>query len=130
MAVDSNPVLSRVQKFNYLRILLHREAARAVAGFPLTDANYSHSVEILKERFGQTQKIVNAHMQGLLNLPTPRNTMADLRTFYDSTESHTRGLSSIGIAPESCSELLIPITLGKLPADVRCNLAREQNKTD
>ena len=91
-AVDSSPVLSGVQKFNYLRTLLQGEAARAVAGFPLTDANYSHSVEILKERFGQTQKIVNAHMQSLLNLPNPRNTLKDLRPFYDSIESHIQGL--------------------------------------
>ena len=110
-----------------MRSLLQGEAARAVAGFPLTDANYSHSVEILKERFGQTQKIVNAHMQALLNLPTPRNTM---RAFYDSIESHIRGLSSIGITSESYGALLIPVTLGKLPADVRRNLAREQNKSD
>ena len=129
-AVDSSPALSGVQKFNYLRTLLQGEAARAVAGFPLTDANYSHSVEILKERFGQTQKIVNAHMQSLLNLPNPRNTLTDLRAFYDSTESHIRGLSSLGITPESYGALLIPVTLGKLPADVRRNLAREQNRSD
>ena len=129
-AVDSSPVLSGVQKFNYLRTLLQGEAARAVAGFPLTDANYSHSVEILKERFGQTQKVVNAHMQAPLNLPMPRNTMADLRVFYDSIESHIRGLSSMGITPESYCALLIPVTLGKLPADVRRNLAREQNRSD
>ena len=90
--MDSSPVLSVVQKFNYLRILLQGKAARAVAGFPLTDANYSHSVEILKEKFGQTQKIVNAHMQSLLNLPNPRNTLKDLRPFYDSIESHIQGL--------------------------------------
>ena len=129
-AVDSSPVLSGVQKFNYLRTLLQGEAARAVAGFPLTDANYSHLVEILKERFGQTQKIVNAHMQSLLNLPTPRNTLTDLRALYDSIENHIRGLSSLEITPDSYGALLIPITLGKLPADVRRNLAREQNKSD
>ena len=56
-AVDSSPV----QKFNYLRTLLQGEAARAVAGFPLTDANYSHSVEILKERFGQTENCQRSH---------------------------------------------------------------------
>ena len=112
-----------------MRTLLLGEAARAVAGFPLTHTNYSHSVEILKERFGQTQQIVNAHIQGLLNLPTPRNTMADLRTTNDLIESHIRGLSSIGIAPESYDALLIPVTLGKSPADVRRNLAREQNKS-
>ena len=69
-------------------------------------------------------------MQGLLNLPTPSNTLADLRAFYDSIESHIRGLSSIGITPESYGALLIPVSLGKLPADVRHNLAREQNKSN
>ena len=61
-AVDLNPTLSGVQKFNYLRAQLQGEAARAVAGFPLTDANYSHSIDIFKERFGQTEKVKNAHM--------------------------------------------------------------------
>ena len=69
-------------------------------------------------------------MQALLNLPVPRNTMADLRVFYNSIESHIRGLSSMGITPESYSALLMPVTLGKLPADVRRNLAREQNRSD
>ena len=66
-AVDSSLVLSGVQKFNYLRTLLKPDATRAKAGFPLTDVNYLHSIEILKKTFGQTQKIVNAHMQSLLN---------------------------------------------------------------
>ena len=85
-AVDSSPVLSGVQKFNYLRTQLQGEAARVVAGFPLTDGNYLHSVEILKERFGQRQTIVNAHMQALMNLPPPKNTVTELRAFYDSIE--------------------------------------------
>ena len=34
------------------------------------------------------------------------------------------------ITSDSYGALLIPITLGKLPADVRRNLAREQNKSD
>ena len=103
-AVDSNPVLLGVQKFNYLRAQLQVEAARAVAGFPLTDANYCHSVEILKERFG---KVKDAHMQAFLDLPQPRNTIADLRAFYDSTESHIRGLLSLGITQDSYGALLI-----------------------
>ena len=107
--------------------MLKGEAARAVKGFPLTDVNYLHSVEILKERFGQTQKIVNAHMQSLLNLPTPRNALTDLRAFYDSIKSHIQGLSSLEITPDSYGALLIPITLGKSPAR---NLAREHNKSD
>ena len=55
-AVDSSPVLSGVQKFTYLRAQLQGEAARAVAGFPLTDGNYLHSVKILKEK-GDLEKL-------------------------------------------------------------------------
>ena len=129
-AEDSSPVLSGVQKFNYSRAQLQGEAARAVAGFPLTDGNYLHSVEILKERFGQSQMIVNAHMQALMNLPPPKNTVTELRTFYDSIEGHIRSLLSLGTTPESYGAMLIPVTLGKLPAEVRRNLAREQNRSE
>ena len=48
-AVDSNHTLSGVQKFNYLRAQLQGNAARAIAGFPLTDANYTHSIDLLRE---------------------------------------------------------------------------------
>ena len=118
VAVDSSPILSGVQKFNYLRAQLQGEAARAVAGFPLTDRNYLHSVEILKERFGQSQTIVNAHMQALMNLPPPKNTVTELRAFYDSIEGHIRSLLSLGTTPELYGAMLIPVTLGKLPAEV------------
>jgi len=122
-AVDSNHTLSGVQKFNYLRAQLQGDAARAIAGFPLSDANYNHSVDLLKERFGQPHTIVNAHMQALLDLPNPTNNMTDLRVFYDSVENHIRGLSSLGKSPESYGALLILIMLGKLPIETRHNLA-------
>jgi len=90
-----DPTLSGVQKFSYQRAQLQGEAARVVAGFLLTDANYTHSVALLKERFGQTPKIANPHMQALMTLPKPRNDVADLQNFYDYIESHIRGLSSL-----------------------------------
>ena len=43
-AVHSNPSLSPVQKFGYLRAQLEGDAARAISGLPLTDDNYVHSV--------------------------------------------------------------------------------------
>ena len=64
-AVHSNNSLTGVHKFNYLRAQVTDEAAKSIAGFPLTNDNYEHSIALLKERFGQMQKIVNAHMQVL-----------------------------------------------------------------
>ena len=40
------------------------DAAHIIDGFPLTDINYMHSVELLKEKYSQNYKLINAHMDG------------------------------------------------------------------
>ena len=129
-AVHSNNVLSEVQKLNYLRAHLGGEALRAIAGFPLTSANYCQSVDLLKDRFGQPQRIVNAHMHALMNLPNPKNEIKSLREFYDAIENHVRGLLALGWTTESYGALLVPMVLGKLPAETRKNLAREHGNLE
>jgi len=56
--------------------------------------------------------------------------MRDLRVFYNSVENHIRGLPSLEKSPESYGALLIPIMLGKLPIETRCNLAREHSNLE
>jgi len=48
-----------------------------IDNLPLTDVNYDHSVALLKERFGQLYKLVNAHMDALTNLPKPVNNLGN-----------------------------------------------------
>jgi len=55
-AVHNNRVITGVQKLNYLRAQLQGSAIRVIAGLPLTNDNYNHSVALLKERFGDTDK--------------------------------------------------------------------------
>ena len=128
--MDTSPTLGAIQKFSYLRAQLQGDAARTIAGLPLTEANYTHSVSLLKERFGQSSKIQNAHMQTLLELPGPTNELSSLRLFYDSVETHIRGLSSLGVSKESYGTLLVPIVLAKLSVPTRKNLAREHSNLD
>ena len=116
-AVNNNPSLSKVQKFSYLRVQLQGDAARTIDGFPLTDNNYDQSILLLKERFGQSHKLINAHMQALLNLPPPVNSLPSLRTFIDSVETHIRALSALRVSQESYGTLLAPIIIGKLHAE-------------
>ena len=108
---------------------LQGDAAGVIAGFPLTDANYSHSIALLQSRFGQPHKLVSAHMQALLDLPSPVNTLTSLQQFHDSVESHIRSLSSLGKDRESYSDLLVPIIMGKLPMETRKNLARDHSNS-
>ena len=124
-AVHDNPSLTSVQKLNYLRAQLQHDAARVVAGFPLTGVNYEHSVTLLRQRYGQPHKLISAHMNALLEMHIPTNSSSALQLFYDSIESHTRSLSSLGKTRETYGSLLVPIILNKLPADVRKSLARQ-----
>ena len=123
-AVHSNPVLDDVQKLNYLRTQLLDEGSHAISGFTLTSANYQEAKTLLQERFGQTNKIIHAHMRALSNLPKPSNTVSTLRHFYDSIESHIRGLSALGTSEDSYSALLATIMYDKLPTGTRQHMAR------
>ena len=121
-AIHSNPSLSGIQKFNYLKAQLQGDAARAIEGLPLSELNYRHSISLLQDRFGQAHKLIDAHMKSLMSMASPTNSLASLRMFYDSIESHIRGLSSLGKAEHSYGDLLVPIIMGKLTPEVRRNL--------
>ena len=129
-AVHSNPHLTGVQKFNYLRAQLHGDAAQAIAGFPLTDSNYAHSIAILKGRFGQQYKLVGAHMEALLNVQAPANNLTGLQAFYDTIQSHMRVLSSLGKPTESYGSLLTSVILNKIPKDIKVHMARDHHDTE
>ena len=94
-AINANSTLDGVQIFNYLRAQIQGEASRAIAGLPLTSANYDHAIALLKVHFGQPQKIINANMHALVITPKPVNILSSLRLFHDTVESHIRGLTAL-----------------------------------
>ena len=128
--IHSNSTLSEVQKFNYLKLLLEGEASNTIAGFALTHTNYIKAVDLLHERFGQTNRIIQSYMQVLLDMPIPRNTLANLHNFYDRIESFVRGSEALGQNQETYGSLLVPVILNKLPSEMRRNLTREHGSTN
>ena len=123
-AVDDDPTLEDIQKFQYLSAQLVGEAARTVEGLQLTNANYIEAMQLLKNRYGQTHKIISSHMKALWSLPIPSTNTESIRAFYDSLEKHTRGLKALGKAEDSYGELLVPIVFEKLPASVKTQISR------
>ncbi|XP_060588880.1 uncharacterized protein LOC132744245 [Ruditapes philippinarum] len=124
-SVHQNPNLTEVQKFNYLKTQLEGSAANVIQGFALTHANYIQAVDLLKERFGQSHKIIHAYIQALLNLPAPSNTLHSMRNYNDKLEAYIRGLESLGQCQNTYGTLLVPVIIDKLPAEIRKSLARE-----
>ena len=126
-AVHNDNSLTGVQKFHYLRAQLLGDASNVIDNLPLTDANYQHSVALLKERFGKPYKLVNAHMDALMNLLKPVNNLASLQVFHDRLESHMRALQSLGKSSDTYCAMLTPMVLGNLPTDLRKQFARDHN---
>ena len=126
IAVHENGQLSEIDKFTYLKGLLGGEASTAIAGLSLTQGNYGATIEILKKRFGDEQKIISAHMEMLLKLTPVHNgkETGKLRKLYDEIEVRIRGLQSMGIQADSYGTLLVPVLLSKLPDDVKLEISR------
>ncbi|XP_060570474.1 uncharacterized protein LOC132728821 [Ruditapes philippinarum] len=127
---NRNNSTSANNKFCYLKTLLSDDAASVIDGLNVTHGNYSEAIHLLKERFGQTHKVVNAYMQGLLDLPRPTSQLSSLRPFQEKMEAYIRGLQSLGQGHESFGNLLIPVILEKLPAEIKRNMTRDHGGSE
>ena len=88
-------------KFNYLQTLLEGPAAKAIKGLPMVEANYDSAVEMLKERYGNKQKIISLHMEALPKLQACSSDKASqLRMIYDHINVHVRSLEALGVTLE------------------------------
>lgn len=127
-AVHENRDISKIDKFHYLNSLLEGTASIAIQGLGLTEANYDAAIALLKERFGDPQAIIAAHMEELLKLPDCTiDRPSALRNIYDRITVHTRGLNSLGVDLRHYGSLLIPIIMPKLPNEVHLRMARQHH---
>ena len=102
-AVDSQHLLSNVEKFNYLRSYLYGDAMAVIEGFQLSNDNYVKAMCLLKERFGNKQSIITAYMNELLALRSieNENDFQGIRHLYDKIGTHVSSLQSLGVQGEN-----------------------------
>ena len=131
-AIHANPSLSDVDKFNYLKSLLEREAFDAIAGLTLSSANYQQAVAILKKRFGNRQVIVTRHMDILLNLTaiTGDYDLRGMRRLYNEVETNIRSLTALGVKSETYGTMLTSVLLTKLPPEMRLLISRKSPRSE
>ena len=126
-AVDKNSSLSDIDKLNYLRSLLEGQAALCISGLSLSGRNYVEAIDILKNRFGDEQLLVNNCIQTLMNMQPIKSDheLFKIRHFYDNIESNIRSLRALNIDVKSYGPILLPMIMPKLPPDIRLNLTRK-----
>uniref|UniRef100_A0A1X7TF11 Uncharacterized protein n=1 Tax=Amphimedon queenslandica TaxID=400682 RepID=A0A1X7TF11_AMPQE len=106
--------------------VLASKAQEAIAGMPLTDANYTSAVDLLQRRFKDKERIIAAHMDTLMSLEpvVSEHHLIELRRLYDKTELSNRSLDALGVKPEAYGALLIPVFVKKMPSELRLIITR------
>ena len=61
-AIHENNSISNIDKFSYLKTFLCDSANATISGLSLSAANYVQAVELLKERYGNSQVLISAYM--------------------------------------------------------------------
>ncbi|GFW67340.1 DUF1758 domain-containing protein [Trichonephila clavipes] len=131
-AIHDNNSLNSIDKFTYLKGLLGSSALATVEGFAITAENYAKAVEILKDRFGRKDAIINSHMQKLLSVTLLKRSddTKVLRQFFDMCQTQIRSLESLDVSFESFSNVLCPLILNCLPSDLVLEFNKETDGSE
>ena len=121
-----------VLKFSYLKSYLRDQALSAVSGLTLTSANYKTALDILVNRFGNKQLLINANVEKLMNIEpvTSAKDIKKVRNIYDTIEVHVRNLTSLDIDTRHYGPVLISVIMAKVPEEIRRHLSRAMPTSD
>lgn len=131
-AVHNNKNIPEVQKMNYLMGFLSGEAESLLKGFRLSGQSYPKALALLKERFGNPQKLISFHMSKIIDLQIVQdiNDLKSLRKLYDSVETQLRNLETLNLKHDEYGPLLIPLLMNKMPNELQLILSRDASKDD
>ena len=126
-AIHDNEEISDIDRFNYLKRYLGGLALESVSGLTLSSANYKEAIAILKERFGNPQILISAHMDALIKVEkvNSKSDVKRLRKLYNKIESCIRNLSALKLNVSTYGMLLIPLLKEKLPGELNIIISRK-----
>ena len=73
-----------VTKFSYLKGSLRGAAAAVIGGISITNDNYDIVIEMLKEKFGKREVIIDARYSQLQHLPMATNRISDVKSTVEN----------------------------------------------
>ena len=97
----------------------------------MTNDNYKGVLEILQNRYGNTQQIIAAHINALVKMSSVNNEwLRWLRKFFDDVTSRVKSLVKLGVESRTHGLLLCPIILETLPQELRLIISRNNNENN
>ena len=119
-SIHRNKKLSNIEKFNYLKSKVTGDAQKAISGLALSNENYIIAIDILKDRFGDSQEVINLHYNQMINLPHASSSTSSLRNLLDNMERHLRSLEVL--KQNVNQDVFVSMIRAKLPQEVLLQL--------
>ena len=125
-AVHSNKKLSDIDKFTYLKSYVTGTAANLLSGLTSTINNYKKAIELMTERFGNSQTLISANMRVLSRIPRieSMSNIPQLRSVYDSLETSIRNLKDLGVETTTYGSLLVTNIFERIPEELQVIISR------
>ena len=121
-AIHSRGDLDNIQKLTYLKGQLMGEAKKLIDGYKIEASNYTVITKLLKDTYGQPDKIKLAHVQALLELPVISGDFQELLNFRAEFTSHIQSLDQLAITLKEFETILL---FYKLPLKMREIMKRD-----
>ena len=90
---------------------MSNSALSAIYGLSLNSANCKKAIDILQQRYGNTQVLTSAHMIKFVQLAKIKSSsdVKGLRNMYHQIEISVRNLKSLDIDINTFGSLLVPL---------------------
>lgn len=130
-SVDQNPSVSQTEKHVFLRGYLEGEPKRLVDGIPVTADNYEQTKKILRSKYGDKNRIIQAHLDYLENLsPTLHDDPESLNTTYVECNRRIQALIALGEDVDAYGRVLAPKILRAFPDALCCRWLIHSKRTN
>ncbi|CAK5033658.1 unnamed protein product [Meloidogyne enterolobii] len=121
--IDQRP-MDNIRKMSYLLTFLQGPAKELVAGFVLSNENYTRALDLLKSRYGDSRAITEALEAELMNLHPANESTYSLRGFVDNIERICRQLEAYGHVDSS--PFVSTAIKSKLPQQIVAKLVEKE----
>ncbi|XP_064476598.1 uncharacterized protein LOC135390698 [Ornithodoros turicata] len=113
----------------YLKSYLTGKALTAIDGIQITNDNYAVAVELLRERFGRSELIIDEHMACLLQIRPVQDAknVERLRSMLDAVQTGVRSLEALGVNSDSYGVLLLSVLRNGVPSELNLEYHRKHD---
>jgi hypothetical protein len=118
-SIDEDTSLSTINKHVFLRGYLEGEPKLLVDGIAVTANTYEETKRILLARYGDTNRIIQAHLDFLEGLPPAKSATPDeLNTTFIECHRRVQALRALGEDVNGYGRVLIPKVLRAFPPEI------------